>query len=175
MATITLSLSDAEQNAFQQLLDLALRNNGVGALSVVSHFFSLINQAAQQAVAPQAQVNASAAATATVAPAAPVAADPHSAAQSSAKPAAQSVTQPAASQTQQSAQHSGGILETIESALGFGHGAGQQHPASQSAVNHPAATVTSTQAATPAPAATTATPAASTATAQTSGTTPAAS
>jgi hypothetical protein len=85
MATITLSLNDDEQNAFQHLLDLALRNNGMGALSVVSHFVSLINQAAQTG-AVQAQVNTSAA----------------------------PVTQPAASPPQQPAQHGGGILEAIE-------------------------------------------------------------
>jgi hypothetical protein len=98
MARITLSLNDAEQNAFQHLLDLALRNNGMGALSVVSHFVALVNQAAQPAGAVQAQVNTSAA----------------------------PVAQPAASQPQQPAQHGGGILEAIESALGFGHDGGQQ-------------------------------------------------
>ena len=48
MGTITLSLTSAEQTAFQQLFDLALRNNGMGAFSVVSQFVALINQAAQQ-------------------------------------------------------------------------------------------------------------------------------
>ncbi len=183
MATITLSLTDAEQNAFQQLLDLALRNNGVGALSVVSHFFSLINQAAQQTGAAQVQVNTSAA---PVASAASAAQDPHTAAQSSTKPAAQSVTHPAASQPQQPAPHSSGILGTIESALGLGHANHPQAnpasaalqaahtppaaaPAAQPATA-PAAAVTSAPAATPAAATATATPAA-----QTTGNTPAVS
>jgi hypothetical protein len=102
MPTITLSFNEAEQKAFQQLLDTALRNNGMGALTVVSHFFSLLNQAAQKAGAVQTQDNSSAA----------------------------PVTQPTASQLQQPAQHGGGILEAIESALGFGHEGGQQQPAS---------------------------------------------
>jgi hypothetical protein len=167
METISLSLSDAEQNAFQQVLDLALRNNGMGAFSVVSHFVALINQATQQAVAAQAQVKTSAA---------PVGQVSHPAAQSSTKPAAQSVTHPAASQPQQTTQHSSGILGTIESKLGLGHGSGQQPPAAQNAANqHHPATVTSAPSATPTPAAATATPLAQTPPAQATGNTPAVS
>jgi hypothetical protein len=166
MGTITLSLTSAEQTAFQQLFDLALRNNGMGAFSVVSQFVALMNQAAQQGGAAQAQAQTL---TAPATPVAPVAQASH--------PAAQSLTHPAASQPQP-AQH-GGLLGTIESALGLGPESGQQHPVSQNAANQhhpaagsassspaaqpattPAATVTSAPAATPAPVAATATPAA---------------
>ncbi len=149
MKTITLSLTDTEQNAFQQLLDIALRNNGMGAFSIVSHFLALINQATQQvnqatqqAVAAQAQVTTSAA------PAGPVA----------------QASNPAASQPQQPAQHGGGILGAIESTLGLGHEGGQ-HPANQNA-NQPRPAMVSTPAATPAPAVATTTPAAQTPPAQ---------
>ena len=68
METITLQITDAEKNALQQLLDLALRNNGMGAFPVVSHFVALLNQASQQAVAAQAQVKTSAAPATPAAP-----------------------------------------------------------------------------------------------------------
>jgi hypothetical protein len=150
MEIVTLSLTDADQKAFQQVLDLALRNNGMGAFSIVSHFVALVSQATQQAAAAQAQVKISAA------PATPVAQVSHAAAESSTEPAAQPVTHPAASQPQQPAQHGGGILGTIESALGLG----QQHPTNQTAASqHHPATLTSAPAAAPAPAAATVTPA----------------
>ena len=38
MNTITLVLNDAEQHALRQLLDMALRQAGLNALDVVSHF-----------------------------------------------------------------------------------------------------------------------------------------
>jgi hypothetical protein len=35
---ITITLTDEEQSAFQQVLDAALRHSGVGALDVAAHF-----------------------------------------------------------------------------------------------------------------------------------------
>ena len=52
MASITLVLNEPEQNALRQLLDISLRQAGLYALDVVSHFNARLNEAAQAAVAP---------------------------------------------------------------------------------------------------------------------------
>lgn len=57
MTSITLVLNDAEQQALHQLLDTALRQAGLNALDVVSHFVGRIG-AAQSAAQPQRAVNA---------------------------------------------------------------------------------------------------------------------
>ena len=45
--TITISLDPEEQMAFTQLLDIALRNMGTGALQVVVHFQNKLSNALQ--------------------------------------------------------------------------------------------------------------------------------
>jgi hypothetical protein len=50
MAAITLTLDDAEQQAFNQLLDTALRSTGLTAFQLVAHFSARL-QAAQAAAA----------------------------------------------------------------------------------------------------------------------------
>ena len=57
MTAITLILNDAEQQALHQLLDTALRQAGLNALDVVSHFVGRIAQAQGAAVQPQRAVN----------------------------------------------------------------------------------------------------------------------
>lgn len=47
MPSLTLTLNDAEQNALRQLLDISLRQAGLYALDVVSHFNSRLNEAVQ--------------------------------------------------------------------------------------------------------------------------------
>jgi hypothetical protein len=53
MTNVTLALNDAEQQAFHQLLDAALRQSGLGAIDVVSHFMGRI--IAAQGASTQAQ------------------------------------------------------------------------------------------------------------------------
>jgi hypothetical protein len=74
MKTISLNLNDAELTALNSLLDLALRNAGMNALQIVSHFATLLSQA------QSAQVPAEAAAPAAAVAAAPVPVPPASAA-----------------------------------------------------------------------------------------------
>jgi hypothetical protein len=69
MATITLVLNDAEQQAFHQLIDSALRSNGISALQVGYHFASLINSAQATAAQAAPPANASASAPSTPSPA----------------------------------------------------------------------------------------------------------
>jgi hypothetical protein len=76
MKTISLNLNDAELSALNSLLDLALRNAGLNALQVVSHFATLLSQA------QSAQLPAEASA-----PSAPVAAAPVPVAPASGTPA----------------------------------------------------------------------------------------
>ena len=53
MTNVTLVLNDAEQQALHQLLDAALRQSGLNAIDVVSHFMGRI--IAAQGAATQAQ------------------------------------------------------------------------------------------------------------------------
>jgi hypothetical protein len=46
---ITITLNDDEQKAFAQLLDVALRHSGAGALDVAAHFKMKIAQALKEA------------------------------------------------------------------------------------------------------------------------------
>lgn len=45
MASITITLDEQEQAAFKQLLDIALRQSGMGALDVAAHFKVKLDQA----------------------------------------------------------------------------------------------------------------------------------
>jgi hypothetical protein len=58
MSNITIVLNDAEQQAFGQLLDTALRHSGAGALDVAYHFRQVLQGAvlaASRAVAPMSE------------------------------------------------------------------------------------------------------------------------
>jgi hypothetical protein len=80
MTAITIQLNEAEQAAFQQLLDLALRNAGMNAFNAVSHFVALLHSAAASsaaAAAVQAAAPSTAAATPAPSPAVPAKAAGH--------------------------------------------------------------------------------------------------
>lgn len=111
MASITLVLNDSEQNALRQLLDISLRQAGLYALEVVSHFNARLNEAAQAATA-QAPVSRPAAAAQT-----PTAAAPAQSAQASANAAP--------------SQHAGIIGHVIEAITG--HSSNEIHGASKAA------------------------------------------
>jgi hypothetical protein len=49
---ITLTLSETEQAAFHQLLDMTLRNAGMNAFAIVSHFVGRITAASQLGAGP---------------------------------------------------------------------------------------------------------------------------
>lgn len=51
MPTITMQLSDQEQEALRQLIDAALRHAGEGALDVAAHFKAKLAMARQEAEA----------------------------------------------------------------------------------------------------------------------------
>ncbi len=97
MTNINLVLNDGEQQAFHQLLDTALRQAGLNALNVVSHFFGRLSDA-QQANVPlnsQGAVLLPAAAASPSQPATPIAQGAvHAAQPGSSQPSGQ---QPAAS------------------------------------------------------------------------------
>lgn len=49
MPVITLELNESEQQAFQQMIDLSLKQNGLGALNFATHFVQKIAQAYEAA------------------------------------------------------------------------------------------------------------------------------
>lgn len=58
MTTITLALNDAEQQALHQILDTALRQGGLSALDLASHFVMRISAAQGAAAQPQRAASA---------------------------------------------------------------------------------------------------------------------
>jgi len=57
MATINITLDDREQAALTQLIDVALRHAGIGALDVAAHFKAKLDTAIQvkSEAAPEAE------------------------------------------------------------------------------------------------------------------------
>jgi hypothetical protein len=57
MATINITLDDQEQAALTQLIDVALRHAGIGALDVAAHFKAKLDTAVQvkSEAAPEAE------------------------------------------------------------------------------------------------------------------------
>lgn len=54
MKTITLTFDENELNAFRQLLDIALRQGGLGSLAAVSHFVTRLEAAQKEGASSEA-------------------------------------------------------------------------------------------------------------------------
>ncbi len=167
MTTITLALNDAEQQAFHQLLDTALRQGGLTALDVASHFVMRISAAQGSAAQPQRAANAGT----TQAPPVPAAvqtsvtaltnqanagqtAPAHPAVPSAATPTAHAAT-PTSGNAVQGAQHQSVLSQLIGEITGSTHLQAPAHSATVSSTPAaaPAATAGSTvPPATPVPA-----------------------
>jgi hypothetical protein len=58
MDTITITLDAQERNALTQLIDVALRQAGIGALDVATHFKAKLDAAVAALVVPEAEPEA---------------------------------------------------------------------------------------------------------------------